>query len=118
MPWWAFAWLGAIFLIHVLSVEEDWSHAKRIWETLLDAALGLWCVISVRAHFSAATAARLGRAMLPISVLMSAWLISSVFLDSDLWLLVPALQVLAAVITVVVVIVPLVLGIRRGLEQW
>jgi hypothetical protein len=56
--------------------------------------------------------------MLPISVLMSAWLIASVIADSDLWLLVPALQVIAAVITVVAVIVPLVLGIRRGLEQW
>lgn len=125
MPWWAWVWATAITLLTVGGASEEWSTGLTI-PGLLDGAIGLWCLVSMRAYFVGSTANRLGRLLLPLSVLALAGFLSTCVVDvrtftpdPEFSLLVNVVVVIFATSTVTLVIGwPLVLGVRRGMDYW
>ena len=125
MPWWSWIWAGAVTLLTAGDAADEWNTGFPL-RALLDAATGLWSLLSIRAHFSRSTADMFRRAMLPVSVLAMAWLLSTCVVDARTSTPDPAFSpltnavglVIALTIVIVVVGSPLVLGVRRSLEYW
>ena len=125
MPWWAWLWAAAIALLTADDASGEWKTGLPI-RGLLDGAMGLWCLVSIRAHFVRSTANRLGHVLLPLSVLALAWFLSTCVVDfgtvtpdPEFSLLVNVVGIVFVMSTVTLVIAwPLVLGVRRGMDYW
>ena len=125
MPWWAWVWAGAVILLTAATASDEWSSGSPI-PALLEGATGLWCVIAIRAHFVRSMADRFGRLMLPVSMLAAAWFVSTWVVDlgalpfdpGSSMLVTVALLLLAVTVVTLVMVWPIVLGIRDGLEYW
>ena len=105
--------------------SEEWNTGVPI-RGLLDGAVGVWCCVSVRAHFVGSMADRLRRVLLPVSVLAIAWFLAACVVDYATPPVAPEASLLASVVVVVLAATvdtlvmgwPLVLGIRNGLDYW
>jgi len=118
MPWRAWGWVAFIVLITALVVIGDRFDAKPYWRPALDAVTGLWCALLVSAHFDAAIADLLGRATIPVSLLIVAWVVASSVFDAPTSRPYALTTLVESLINGVVLAIPLALGIRRGLDYW
>jgi hypothetical protein len=126
MPWWAWVWAGVIILWTLAAAWDDWNNGQPIWEVLLSVATGAWCVVSIRAYFVAAVRSRLGRVMLPASLLALTWVVVVTAVemlafspDSRLSpLMNRVVSVIATALVVLVLGLPLSVGMWKGQENW
>jgi len=125
MPWWAWVWAGAIVLLTAASASDEWNSGSPI-PGVLEGVTGLWCLISIRANFVPSMADRLGRLILPVSMLASAWVVSTCVVDLGAIRFDPefstsvnvAVLLFSVTVVTLVIVWPVVLGIRNGLEYW
>ncbi len=118
MGWRAWAWIAFIVLMTAVTVVGDRLEGRPSWEAPFDAITGLWCALLVRAHYVDGAADRLGRAIVPISVLIAAAFAAvHVFHGpraTSNWIE----SLFDTLIVGAVVVFPLAFGIRRGLQYW
>lgn len=126
MPWWAWLWVAVIALWTAAAITDDWNHGRPLWDLLLSGAAAMCGVIAIRAHFVDAMRSRLGRMLLPASLLGLTWVVTTTAVDVWSWQpdsglspVTNAVVVILATACVVLVIgLPLGLGIWRGREHW
>jgi hypothetical protein len=118
LGWRPRAWTAFILFMTALAVAGDLARKRPSWEAPFDAITGLWCAYLLASHFLDGAADRLGRAIVPVSILVggvfAAVYVFHVPQGSSDW----RVSFLDTMAVGGAVVFPIAFGIRRGLEYW